>query len=315
MFQIELKVGGTELAKVLHYYGLLEQGNEFKLVCPFHDDVNASLKVNLNDGSFYCFGCGATGNAMKFVQSVNTRLDDLQACIAYFKILRSKKVNKIAVKVSKEASHHIDKQAQIEASDYFSGLKKINWSKYEGDERDYLNARGLTSATLTKCNAKLTYNTSYPVIFPMNDLGKFRGWVCRTMSKEIEKKRKYLYNTGFSRRSTLVGDYAAKTVMLVEGYMDYLKMRQNGVSKVAAILGWKVTEQQITKLKAQGVVNIISALDSDVCGIKGTEYLKKFFNVIRFEFPEGVKDPGDLSKAQFKVSNENTKREYRRQQQ
>ena len=32
--------------------------------CPFHDDRHPSLK--LNEDSFYCFGCGATGDVIDF---------------------------------------------------------------------------------------------------------------------------------------------------------------------------------------------------------------------------------------------------------
>ena len=44
----------------------------------------------------------------------------------------------------------------------------------------------------------------------MIDNGKFKGWVCRTTDKDIEKKRKYLYNKGFRRAETLVGSYGLK---------------------------------------------------------------------------------------------------------
>lgn len=309
----EKKLGSEALAKVLHYYGLLEGDGEFKIVCPFHDDVNASLKINLIDGSFYCFGCNVSGDALQFVKLVNKQLNDLQACIEMYRIIRSKKTQSIKVS-RKPKSKPDDKQMLIEASDYYYGLKTIDWDKIECYEKDYMLKRGFTPRTLTKCKAKLTYNDSYPIIFPMFDMGEFKGWVCRTTSKRIEQKRKYLYNTGFSRRSTLVGTYNGPVAMMVEGYMDWLKMKQFGVKNVFAILGWKLTEQQIAKLKNAGVKTIISALDNDSCGEKGTEYAKKFFNVIRFEFPKGVKDPGDLTLELFNSINKKAKEKYRRMQ-
>lgn len=302
---------GEILAKVMHYYGLLEGDGEFKIVCPFHDDVNASMKVNLHDGSFYCFGCNVSGDALKFVTLVNKDKDDLQACIELYRIVRSTKVNSIKVNRTSKPKPD-DKQALIEAYDYYTGLRSVNWSKEECDEGSYMAKRGFTPRALTKCKAKLTYNDSYPIIFPLLDLGEFRGWVCRTTTKKIEEKRKYLYNTGFSRRNTIVGSYKAKVVVLVEGYMDYLKMKQFGVKNVAAILGWKLTEQQVTKLKNAGVETIISALDQDLCGNKGTKYAEQFFHVIRFQFPANIKDPGDLNQKLFDIANNKTKRLYRR---
>jgi 5S rRNA maturation endonuclease (ribonuclease M5) len=300
-----------ELAKVLHYYGLYQDSPEYKIVCPFHEDINASLKINLKDNSFYCFGCNKTGDALKFVQLLNKNLDDLSACMRYYKILKSKRVKVLKQKNYTKIKVE-DEQALIEAEDYYNGLKSINWEKYDGPEKLYMRARGFIGSTLNKCKAKVNYNNAYPIVFPMYDLKEFKGWVCRTTNKAIEKQRKYLYNTGFSRSNTLVGDYAAKVVIIVEGYMDWLKMRQFGKNKVAAILGWKATDQQIKKLKTKGVSVIISALDNDKCGIDGTKHLSKHFNIVRFQFPKGKKDPGEMSKAELQLAFEKTKKEFGR---
>lgn len=312
MSKIEFKPGGKELAKVLHYFGLLEgDSNEFKIVCPFHEDINPSMLINLNTGSYFCFGCSSSGDAFTFVKSLYKKLDDLECLKLYFKILRSKKVKKL-IFIRKKVDKPSDSQALVEAHDFYFGLKTINWIKDNSPEKQYMFDRGLLPSSLNRCKAKLTYNNNYPIVFPMFDMGEFKGWVCRTTSKVIEKKRKYLYNTGFSRRNTLVGEYNSKQVILVEGYMDWLKLKQFGVKYAAAILGWKITQQQIAKLKAHGVTTIISALDNDVCGKQGTNYLKQFFNVVRFQFPKDVKDPGDLTREQFKKCKRETQREARR---
>lgn len=303
---------GEELAKVLHYYGLLEGDGDFKIVCPFHDDVNASMQVSLSDGFFYCYGCHKSGDALQFViyENEGRGIDDLQSCIKLYGILRSSKVRSIKVAPQPKIIPD-DAQALIEADDYYHGLKFNDWSLLS-KERSYMESRGFTTKVLTSCGAKLTYNDSYPIIFPIFDQEEFRGWVCRTMSKHIEEKRKYLYNTGFSRRNTLVGNYKHKTVMLVEGYMDKLKMNQFGVSKVAAIFGWKMTDQQIQKLKNAGVETIVSALDNDEKGRDGTDYIKQHFDMVRFEFPPGMKDPGDMTIAAFGEANEKLKEKLRR---
>jgi DNA primase len=312
VIKIELKIGGDELAKVLHYYGLLEGDSEFKIVCPFHDDVNASMKINLQDGSFFCFGCGVSGDALKFVLLANKHLDELKAAMKYFRILRSNKVKEVQ-SVKKQAKKRVeDRQALIEAEDYYNGLCSVNWGWDRIDEEEYMRRRGFSSRILRECGAKLTYNSKYPLVFPMYDSGEFRGWVCRTTDKKTEAKRKYLYNEGFCRRNTLVGDYDSEVVVLVEGYMDRLKMIQFGAKNVAAILGWKITDQQIKKLKKRGVKCIISALDNDACGKKGTKYLKSFFDVTRFVYPKGIKDPGDMNREIFEKANAETKQNFRR---
>lgn len=58
-------------------------------------------------------------------------------------------------------------------------------------------------------------------------------------------------------------------------------------------------ERADNKLKRQGVTEVISLLDNDKCGIKGTEYLRKFFDVKRPKYIEGIKDPGDMTKSNY----------------
>ncbi|RLB81917.1 MAG: hypothetical protein DRH17_07395, partial [Deltaproteobacteria bacterium] len=53
-------------------------GNEFKAVCPFHDDQNPSLNFNNQTGQYFCHGCGKKGDAVHFfakLNSMDTRRD------------------------------------------------------------------------------------------------------------------------------------------------------------------------------------------------------------------------------------------------
>lgn len=40
-----------------------------KMMCPFHGDRNASLKVYKDNNSWYCFGCGKGGSVIDFVMA------------------------------------------------------------------------------------------------------------------------------------------------------------------------------------------------------------------------------------------------------
>lgn len=300
---------GTNLAKVLWYYNLIPSASSLsqKIVCPFHEDVNPSMIVNLDDGSWFCFGCNLSGDAIKFVKLMEAKynnLNDLQAYKKYLRILKSDKCSGIKLSKSLVKQKPLQRQLYNEAYDYYHGLKRINWNDSGESEvisaRDYMMNRGFSPDTLYKCGAKVTYNQSYGLIFPMLDNGKFKGWVCRTMIKSIEQKRKYLYNEGFSRATTLVGTYGKKDyVFVVEGYMDRLKFVQFGEENVVAILGWKMSPQQIQKLKDKGITKVISALDNDDCGRKGTKFLQKHFNVTRFAYLKGIKDPGEMTQESF----------------
>lgn len=298
---------GDNLAKVLWYYNLLPSNMYSlnpKIVCPFHNDDRPSMLINLRKGNWYCFGCAKSGDARKFVRLMNPKLNDLQALKEYQRILKSKKVSTIKIHNVPKVHRATNKQLYDEAYDYYHGLSKIDWeidtSKEVLDALIYMVKRGFSSKTLNKCKAKITYNKSYGIIFPMLDNGKFKGWVCRTMVKEVEQVRKYLYNEGFSRANTLVGNYGSKDyVFVVEGYMDRLKFVQNGEENVVAILGWKMSQEQEQKLRAAGIKYIISALDNDECGRKGTKYLKTKFEVVRFCYLKGIKDPGDMNQENF----------------
>lgn len=303
------KKDGENLAKVLWYYNLIPDVASLsqKIVCPFHNDVNPSMITNLEDGSWYCFGCNLTGDAKRFVyfmEAKYNKLNELQAFKKYTQILKSDKCSNIVLNRASKKQKPLQKHLYNEAYDYYHGLRKVDWRASDEQEvlvaKEYMLNRGFDSLTLNKCKAKVTYNRSYGIIFPMLDNGKFKGWVCRTMIKSIEQKRKYLYNEGFSRATTLVGNYGSKDyVFVVEGYMDRLKFIQYGEDNVVAILGWKMSHQQIQKLKDKGITKVISALDNDTCGKKGTEYLKRHFEVTRFSYLKGVKDPGDMTKTNF----------------
>lgn len=304
------KQAGNELAKILYYYGLIYDSNKLqdKIICPFHKDINPSMQIDYDNGYCYCYCCGESFDGTNMIAGIE-KVNLLKASILYQKILKSNKVKKIDLsgryKIKTES-----KQALDEASDYYYGLSKIDWLKNGGmpeieESKNYMFNRGFKAATLKHCEAKITYNYNYPIIFPMLDNGEFKGWVCRTTNKEIEKKRKYLYNEGFTRSNTVVGKYGDKKyVIIVEGYMDRIKMLQNLNElrlheNVVAILGWKISEQQIKKLKDKDINIVISALDNDECGKKGTEYLKKHFEVIPFRYLKGIKDPGEMAVSQF----------------
>lgn len=287
---------------------------EQKIVCPFHADVNPSMLVNLYEGNFYCFGCNVSGDAFKFVKLVNKELDDLECLKKYFEILKSKKARKVKLENNaKPKERSTDTESLDKAKDYFFGLKTIDWNTDLQDETEecyrYMKERGFNANILNKANAKITYNNSYPIIFPMFDNKEFKGWVCRTNDPVLSKKRKYLYNEGFSRSTTLVGNYSnTDTVVLCEGFMDMLKLKMFGIKKVAAILGWKVSENHIDKLKKNGVKYIVSALDNDECGKKGTRFLKNHFKVIRWQYLKEIKDPGEMNKSDFLKMYKKTKK-------
>jgi DNA primase len=47
---------------------LKKNGKSYLGLCPFHDDTNPSFSVNPKENLFQCFGCGAAGDVIRFVE-------------------------------------------------------------------------------------------------------------------------------------------------------------------------------------------------------------------------------------------------------
>ncbi len=50
------------------YLDLYKVGSSFKASCPFHDERSASFMVSPEKNIYHCFGCGVSGDALKFLQ-------------------------------------------------------------------------------------------------------------------------------------------------------------------------------------------------------------------------------------------------------
>lgn len=320
MTRMETSSRGDQLEAVLRFYGLIStvEQPQIKIVCPFHGDINPSMKVDFENGSWYCFGCQDGGGPEKFVSKAERQddpsLNDLQCLEIFYAIIHGRVGNrKLGIKRTKPKTA---RQLYDEAYDFYHGLSKVNWSNPDSEEAkrisSYMRDRGFSSKDLQRAGAKVTYSEPYELVFPILDNGKFKGWVSRTDDPEVAKFRKYLYNKGFRRVTTVVGDYRCdEPLLVVEGFMDRLKLLHCGIDNVVAIFGWKITDEQAKKLSDAGITHVISALDNDECGRKGTEYLRTKFNVTRFQYLKKYKDPGDFTQEDCDKMFSRTMRRYR----
>src|SRR5688572_5869728 len=46
---------------------LIRAGREWKACCPFHNEKTPSFTINDEKGFYHCFGCGAHGDAIRFL--------------------------------------------------------------------------------------------------------------------------------------------------------------------------------------------------------------------------------------------------------
>lgn len=302
---------GEALAAVALHYGLLDDvsDSKAKVVCPLHEDLNPSMTMDFNTGMWYCFGCGEAGKAQKLVREVEKKYhnaNDLRALQVYFEILKGADVEQLKkVEAARSLKTEDFKEFYAQAYDFYHGLASIDWYDpqfLEAEEaKDYMEARGFTSETLTAVKAKVTFEEAYPIVFPILDNGKFKGWVSRTFDIELSKTRKYLYNKGFRRSNTLAGNYEGYDyVIIVEGFMDRLKLLQLGLPNVVAVLGWKLSDRQIEKLKEAGISHVVAATDNDEAGRKGAKWIRaNFESTIRWPYLKDLKDPGDFNQKSF----------------
>ena len=55
------------IIKVLSHYNIIPDKNHH-IKCPFHSDDKPSCKIYHETGTFHCFGCGATGDQIEFIE-------------------------------------------------------------------------------------------------------------------------------------------------------------------------------------------------------------------------------------------------------
>ena len=123
----KLAYAGIEKAKI--------SGDGLIGLCPFHHDTNASFSVNLNNGMYKCFSCGAEGNYVKFVAEQK----GLSTKDAYLSILQAHGITEDSVKVAGKSRSVCTDSYTIE--DYArekqlpAAWLKENWGFREGTDK------------------------------------------------------------------------------------------------------------------------------------------------------------------------------------
>ena len=66
-FLDELRARTTLSAIIAPTVKLTKAGREYKACCPFHQEKTPSFTINDEKGFYHCFGCGAHGDAIRFL--------------------------------------------------------------------------------------------------------------------------------------------------------------------------------------------------------------------------------------------------------
>src|SRR5688500_9484539 len=64
----DLKQPADIVVVIQDYVSLKKSGASYKGLCPFHGEKTPSFNVNRDKGFFHCYGCGAGGDVIKFLE-------------------------------------------------------------------------------------------------------------------------------------------------------------------------------------------------------------------------------------------------------
>ena len=64
----DLKQHADIVVVIQDYVSLKKSGASYKGLCPFHSEKTPSFNVNRDKGFFHCYGCGAGGDVIKFLE-------------------------------------------------------------------------------------------------------------------------------------------------------------------------------------------------------------------------------------------------------
>ena len=318
---------------VSEYIPLVQKGKNFFGVCPFHDDTNPSMSVSREKQIYRCFSCGASGNVYNFLMDYN-HIDFKEA----LRILGEKTgVDVGGIKVEKTPNKY-DRLYEIYeiANKYYqnnintkAGTKAKKYLETRKIDEELIKEFGIglsldSMDSLTKILTNKNYNLKEldaiglvsnnhdyfinRITFPLYDpSGNVVGFSARiydgsnqnkylnTKETIIFKKGSCLYNYHIAR------DYARKEkfLLIVEGFMDAIRLSSIGYKNVVALMGTALTDEQISLIKKLSN-NIYLCLDGDNPGrnaaLSNGELLTKAglnVKVITLPNEDGEHDPDE----------------------
>lgn len=300
----------TQIVDIIgDFVSLKKKGVNYTACCPFHGEKTPSFIVNPVRGTFKCFGCGKSGDAIEFLREheVMSYVEALTYIAAKYKIIiqddqsaqeytDSEKhrdglftVLKWAskhfssnLKKNREAIEYIEKRGLSGAIDTFS----IGYASHGNDLLQAAHKAGynddiLFDAGLIRQNDQGHYYDVFArrIIFPFFDRsGRIIGFTGRLLTGEKDKP-KYVNSPEtelFKKHKFLFGFYhSRKAIMkeheclLVEGQTDMISLFMAGVKNVVAGSGTALGEDQV-KMILPVTTCLTLVYDGDNAGINAT---------------------------------------------
>ncbi|MBQ8731968.1 MAG: DNA primase [Oscillospiraceae bacterium] len=299
-----------EIGDVISSYVRLKQSGKLSVgLCPFHNEKTPSFTVYHENQNFHCFGCGAGGTVITFIQKIeNLSFVEAVRFLADRCGLQMPEDSqndestrmKTRILEANRAAAHFFHQTMLSAEgragyEYFRnrGLTDATLRHFglgfAPDRWDALisalSAKGFTTAELLAADLVKRSSRSSShfdnfrnrAMFPVIDL---RGNVVAFSGRVVggDDPRKYV-NTAdtyvYKKSKNLFGMNFAKStkedsLILVEGNMDVVSMHQAGFTNTVAPLGTAFTPDQARTLSLY-TKEVKLLLDSDAAGQKAVQ--------------------------------------------
>lgn len=282
---------------------LKKSGKNYSACCPFHQEKTPSFTVSPNKQFYYCFGCGASGNAIGFLLDYEKQdfVDALKS------LAQSAGLEMPSNDLPPQQNFSPLYQILETAQRYYAHALKHSPHKHQAI--NYLKKRGLSGeiakqfglgyappgwdnlvnalkshdkslATASKAGLVIEKNQNRyydrfrdRIMFPIRDSrGRIIAFGGRVLGNE---KPKYLNSPEtpvFRKNEELYGLYECKQFsqklskfLIVEGYMDVIALAQNDIHYAVATLGTATSENHLEKL-FRLTPEIIFCFDGDDAG-------------------------------------------------
>lgn len=287
------------------YINLAPQGKNYFGICPFHNDHSPSLSVSREKQIYKCFTCLASGNVFTFVQNYEN-ISFIEAVkkvadkINYKLDIKDKIVNKnskyyeLMDLSNKIFVNNLNSNLGLKAKEYLinerylseEAIKEFNIGLALNDNNlnKLLSSKGYSDKDIIEMSlANKTDNGLLDmfrnrITFPIcNHEGKIIAYSARIYqnedtSKYINSKESVIFKKGYTFYNydkCRLEALKIKSVILVEGQMDAIRVYTSGFKNVIASMGTAITSNHISLLKKLNA-KVILMMDNDNAGEKST---------------------------------------------
>lgn len=287
------------------YINLAPQGKNYFGICPFHNDHSPSLSVSREKQIYKCFTCLASGNVFTFVQNYEN-ISFIEAVkkvadkINYKLDIKDKIVNKnskyyeLMDLSNKIFVNNLNSNFGLKAKEYLinerhlseEAIKEFNIGLALNDNNlnKLLSSKGYSDKDIIEMSlANKTDNGLLDmfrnrITFPIcNHEGKIIAYSARIYqnedtSKYINSKESVIFKKGYTFYNydkCRLEALKIKSVILVEGQMDAIRVYTSGFKNVIASMGTAITSNHISLLKKLNA-KVILMMDNDNAGEKST---------------------------------------------